>query len=215
LTSRTAKPTKEPDRRRLPAAERRTRIRDEAARLFADGGFEGTTIDGIAAAAGVSAPVIYDHFPSKRALYAELLELHAAALVDATTKTGPGESIGDLLRSNTEAFFGFVEEHPAAWRMLFRDPAPDPEIGALQRRVQAAATSRLAETLVARAEELQLTAEIERAAANELIAELGKSALNGMAAWWWDHREVPREALIAVAMDVLWTGLRELTGGDG
>jgi hypothetical protein len=36
-----------------------------------------------------------------------------------------------------------------------------------------------------------------------------------MAAWWWDHREVPREALIAVAMDVLWTGLRELTGGDG
>jgi AcrR family transcriptional regulator len=197
-------------RRRLPAAQRRARILEEASRLFAEEGYEGASIDRIASAAGVSAPVIYDHFQSKKALYGELLRLHAGALVEATTRTEASASLERLLRDNVAAFFAFVEENPAAWRMLFRDPAPDPEIAALQRRIQAAATARLAETLLARAPRLRLSARLERRRADELIAELGKSALNGMAGWWWDHREVPREALVAVAMDVLWTGLRSL-----
>ena len=49
--------------------------------------------------------------------------------------------------------------------------------------------------------------------ADELIAEAGKSALNGLAVWWWDHPELPAEALAAVAMDLLWTGLGNL--GEG
>jgi AcrR family transcriptional regulator len=202
-------------RRRLSAAERRARILEEASRLFAEHGYEGTSIDRIAAAAGVSAPVVYDHFRSKRALYGELLSLHAAALIEATTRTEPTAALEETLRANVASFFAFVEDHPAAWRMLFRDPAPDPELGSLQRRIQAGATARLAETIVARAPRLRLSAAIERGRANELIAELGKSALNGMAAWWWDHPEVPREALVAIAMDVLWTGLGRLGSGEG
>lgn len=188
-------------------------ILKEASLLFAEHGYDGAGIDRIAAAAGISAPVIYDHFASKAELYGELLERHAADLIAATTQVDESASLEELLRSNIAGFFRFVEERPAAWRMLFRDPAPDPELAALQRRIQAAATKRLAETLVSRAPALRLTAELDRERAEQLIAELGKSALNGMAAWWWDHRDVPRDNLVAVAMDVLWTGLRDLSAG--
>jgi AcrR family transcriptional regulator len=204
-TTRTRKP-----RRRLSADERRARILEAAGELFAEGGYEGTSIDRIAHAAGVSAPVIYDHFASKKDLYTQLLELHSRQVIEATTARHGATTVEELVRTNVDAFFRFVEEHPAAWRMLFRDPAPDPEIAALQRRIQADATARLADALIARIPRLQLSVELERGRANELIAELGKTGLNGLAAWWWDHRDVPREALVAVAMDVMWVGLRQL-----
>jgi AcrR family transcriptional regulator len=199
-------------RRRLKADERRARILDAASDLFAEGGYEGASMNRIARAAGVSAPVIYDHFSSKKDLYTQLLELHTLQVIEATTASHDATTVEELLRANVDAFFRFVEEHPAAWRMLFRDPAPDPEIAALQRRVQAEATARLADALVARIPNLRLSIEIDRERANELIAELGKTGLNGLAAWWWDHRDVPREALVAIAMDVMWVGLRQLGG---
>ena len=203
------------NRRRLTAEQRRERIHAAASELFAARGYAATSIDQIAAAAGVTAPVIYDHAGSKRELYMDLLRAHAARLVEATTRVDPGASMKQALRSNTAAFFAFVEEHPAAWRMLFGDPAPDAQIAALQRQIQAAATARLAEVLVGHAKRLRLAADLPRAQADEMVAELGKSALNGLAAWWWEHREVPREALVAVALDVLWTGLERVTGYNG
>ena len=202
-------------RRRLTSEQRRERIHTAASELFAERGYAATSIDQIAAAAGVTAPVIYDHAGSKRELYMDLLRAHAERLVAATTRVGPGVSMEQALRFNTAAFFAFVEEHPAAWRMLFGDPVPDPEIAELQRHIQAAATARLAEVLVGHAQRLRLGADLPREQADEMVAELGKSALNGLAAWWWEHRDVPRDALVAVALDVLWTGLERVTGYNG
>src|SRR4051812_7129008 len=119
----TAHKSKSP-RRRLTAAARRELILDVAGKLFAERGYDGASIDAIATAAGISAPVVYDHFASKRDLYRTLLERHTAALVEATTRPVEG-TVEDLLRTNVEAFFAFVEEHPEAWRILFRDPSPD------------------------------------------------------------------------------------------
>src|SRR3982750_4885004 len=145
-------------RRRLTAEQRPERIHVAASERFAARGYAPPSIDQIAAAAGVTAPVIYDHAGSKRELYMDLLRAHAARLVEATTRVDPGASMEQALRSNTAAFFAFAEDHPAAWRMLFGDPAPDPEIAALQRQIQAAATTRLAEVLVGHAERLRLRA---------------------------------------------------------
>jgi AcrR family transcriptional regulator len=185
-------------------------IVDAASRCFAERGYLGTSMERIAAAAGVSAPVIYDHFPSKKELYIALLEMHARALVEATTREEGFGSVEELLRSNVVAFFEFVRDHPSAWRMLFLDPAPDPDIADAHRRLQAAGTARLAQVIVARVRGLQVNADIPRARADELIAQAGKSALNGLAIWWWDHPELTAEALAAVAMDLLWTGLENL-----
>jgi len=200
-------------RRRLSAGERRAVIIEAASRTFAERGYLGASMERIAAAAGVSAPLIYEHFPSKKELYIELLELNSRALVEATTREEGFDSVEELLRANILAFFEFVRDHRSAWRMLFLDPAPDPEIAASQHALQAAATERLARVIVARVPALRVSAKIPRKRADQLIAEAGKSALNGLAVWWWDHPALPAEALAAVAMDLLWTGLGNL--GEG
>ena len=64
--------------------------------------------------------------------------------------------------------------------------------------------------IVARVRGLRVNAKVARKRADELIAEAGKSALNGLAVWWWDHPDVPAETLAAVAMDLFWTGLGNL-----
>jgi AcrR family transcriptional regulator len=203
--------THEPEtRRRLSADERRAVIIEAASRTFAERGYLGASMERIAAAAGVSAPLIYEHFPSKKELYVELLDLNGRALMAATTQEEGFDSVEDLLRANVLSFFEYVRDHRPAWRMLFLDPAPDPEIAAAQHVLQAAATKRLAQVIVARVRGLRVSAKISRKRADELIAEAGKSALNGLAVWWWDHPDVPAETLTAVAMDLIWTGLGNL-----
>jgi AcrR family transcriptional regulator len=203
--------THEPEtRRRLSADERRAVIIEAASRTFAERGYLGASMERIAAAAGVSAPLIYEHFPSKKELYVELLDLNGRALMAATTQDEGFDSVEDLLRANVLSFFEYVRDHRPAWRMLFLDPAPDPEIAAAQHVLQAAATKRLAQVIVARLRGLRVSAKIPRKRADELIAEAGKSALNGLAVWWWDHPDVPAETLTAVAMDLIWTGLGNL-----
>jgi AcrR family transcriptional regulator len=196
-------------RRRLSGDQRRAVIIEAASRTFAERGYLGASMERIAAAAGVSAPLIYEHFPSKKQLYIQLLDMHGKALVAATTEEAY-ESVEALLRGNVLAFFEFVREHPSAWRMLFLDPAPDPEIAEAQRNLQAAATNQLARVIVARVRNLKVSADIQRTQADELIAEAGKSALNGLAVWWWDHPDVSADTLAAVAMDLLWSGLGNL-----
>jgi AcrR family transcriptional regulator len=203
-------PRKQRTRRRLSAEERRALLVDAASRSFAECGYLGTSMERIAAAAGVSAPLIYEHFPSKKALYVALLERHARALVAATTRDEGFDSVEDLLRANIVAFFDFVRDHRSAWRMLFLDPAPDPDIVEAHRNLQEAATKRLAQVIVARVRDLEVSADIPREQADELIAQAGKSALNGLAVWWWEHPDLTADTLAAVAMDLLWNGLENL-----
>jgi len=201
-------------KRRLRPEERRGVIVQAASEVFADRGYLGASIDRIAEAAGISAPVIYRHFGSKKELYVELLRQSGIALLAATTREEGYDSVEELLRENIRAFFRFVGEHPAAWRILFLDPAPDPEIAAAQRAIQEAATQRLAKVIVARVRGLRVSTRIRRSQADELIAQAGKSALNGLAVWWWDRPELTAEQLAAVAMDLLWSGLGNL-GAEG
>jgi AcrR family transcriptional regulator len=197
-------------RRRLSAEERRRLIVEAASRTFAERGYLGASMERIAAAAGVSAPLIYEHFDSKKNLYVALLDLNGRALLAATTREEGFASVEDLLRANILGFFEFVRDHRSAWRMLFLDPAPDPEIATAQHALQSAATKRLAEVIVARVRGLRVSAKVPRKRAEELIAEAGKSALNGLAVWWWDHPDVSAATLAAVAMDLLWRGLQNL-----
>lgn len=78
----------------------------------------------IALTAGITAPVIYDHFPSKAALQIELLERQTTELIAfvASALARSPEDTGERLRAGVDAYFRFVEEHSFAWRMLFRDP---------------------------------------------------------------------------------------------
>jgi AcrR family transcriptional regulator len=105
---------------RLPAEQRRRQLLDVACKVFAERGFHATAMDDVASAAGVTKPVLYQHFPSKRALYIEMLDdvgfqlLHA--LADATSAATSGR---ERVEAGFTAYFRFVTGNESAFRVLF------------------------------------------------------------------------------------------------
>jgi len=105
---------------RLPAEQRRTQLLEVAIELFATHGFYATSMEDIAEAAGVTKPVVYQHFPSKRALYRELLHDVDARLTDRLVIATASATTGrERVQEGFAAYFHFVAEHRAAFRLLF------------------------------------------------------------------------------------------------
>src|SRR5215468_6927104 len=104
---------------RLPAEQRRTQLLSVAVEVFGERGFHATSMDEIAEAAGVTKPVLYQHFPSKRALYVELLEDGGrqllTALAEETGRAGSGRERTEL---GFRAYFQFAVDNRAAFRLL-------------------------------------------------------------------------------------------------
>jgi AcrR family transcriptional regulator len=117
------RPAPDPDRgtSRLPAARRRQQLLRVATGAFSAGGYHGTSMDDVAEAAGVTKPVLYQHFRSKRQLYVEVLDDTAQRLVAAITEAAVGarESGRAKVEQGMAAYFGFVADNEAAFRLLF------------------------------------------------------------------------------------------------
>lgn len=194
-------------RSRLTGSERRRRILEAAIEAFAARGYEGASMREIATAAGVTKPVLYDHFASKERLFVEAME----SIRDELTRRG-AEAMGRRgalearVRAAISAFFSYVEEKPAAARVLLVAPRGRPELIQASRRVQAEATARLA-ALLAREPEL-LGGVRGRARRLELTTEFIRQGLHGLAEWWSEHPQVPRRVVVDAAMDAAWLGLR-------
>lgn len=123
---------------RLPAAERRRQLLDVALEAFAANGFHVTSMDNIAEAAGVTKPVLYQHFRSKRALYIELLDDVGARLMEAITEaTSTAAGPRQQVEAGFAAYFRFVSVHEHAFRLLFGSLARrDEEFSAAVRHVE-------------------------------------------------------------------------------
>jgi AcrR family transcriptional regulator len=197
-------------RRRLSAVRRRDLILQAAAEVFAEQGYHGASMTAIAAAAGITPSVIYDHFSSKKDLHLELLTRHARAMVEATTSLPAGGDGEELVRCSTEAFFSYVEQNRYAWRMLFQDPPADEQIAAIHAGIHQRGTAAIA-ALIHTAPALRLPPGIPRERADEMIARVIKSGNDGLAAWWYEHPEVPRDQVVEIAVSLCWHGLARLT----
>jgi AcrR family transcriptional regulator len=189
-------------RRRLKKSQRREVIEHAASALFAEHGYAGTRLEDIAAAAGVTKQLLYQHFPSKKALHMALLAKHRDELLAglAEDMAAPG-LLTERLPHVLDRWFAYVEEHPFALAMLFRDTTGDPEVQAFYRELQASAR-RANMTLIRAEAELDVPED-----QLEPLAEFARSATTGLALWWADHPEVPRSTVVAVAADTLVRGL--------
>jgi AcrR family transcriptional regulator len=192
-------------RRRLSADERREVIERAATEVFAERGYRGASIDEIARRSGVSAPVVYDHFASKADLHRRLLERHRDELVAVwrahlLTDEPPAQRIVSAI----DAWARYVESHPYAAKMLFRETAGDPEAAAVHREGLAGSRALLAPLVSAQPGGESLPHA-------EMAAELIRSALTGLALWWQDHPEVPRDDVVSTAVGVLWLGFDRLS----
>lgn len=187
-------------RRRLRAPERQTLILEAAGRLFGERGFDATRLDDVAAASGVTKPVLYRHFDGKAALYLALLERHRRDLDGFAAAIPAAGTLEQRLRAVLEVWLGYVETHAYAWRMLFRDHGGGPEIDAFRRDVHARARAVLAALIAALAERPLPPRELDP------LAELLSMGMASLVLWWLDEPATPREAIVD-AMTRVWTGL--------
>jgi len=105
---------------RLPADERRQQLLAVACDLFARSGYHETSMDDIAEAAGVTKPVLYQHFPSKRALYGELLDDTGRRLLDRLAEaTARATSGRERVEAGFRAYFQFAVGDSSSFRLLF------------------------------------------------------------------------------------------------
>jgi len=105
---------------RLPASERKEQILDVALTVFATKGYHDTSMNDIAELAGVTKPVVYQHFASKRALYLAVVDEVGNRMINSITKATSEVSDGRTQAENgTIAFFRWVSEDKNAFRFLF------------------------------------------------------------------------------------------------
>jgi AcrR family transcriptional regulator len=181
------------DQRQARRARERDHIEEVAARLFAEQGYAETTVDQIVAAARISKPALYRHFPSKRDLHLALLRRHQTALAaTALAELGPERSL-DRLPDMLDAWFRHVQEHPFVWRLLFHDATGDPDVQAVHAQIRDA--QRAADVALLR----EFAPDIPEAE-REPLGEVIRSSLTGLAVWWLDHPDVPRARLVAVML---------------
>lgn len=112
-------------RTRLPRAERMEQTVAAAHALFAERGYAAVTMDGVAAAVGVTKPLLYNYFGNKEQLYLACLERAGDALV-ATLVEAVGDTANptEALSLGLHAFFDFVDDDRAAWSVLFDETLP-------------------------------------------------------------------------------------------
>ena len=105
---------------RLPRDERRAQLLNAALEVFTAAGYHSAAMDEIAERAGVSKPVLYQHFPSKLDLYLAVLDIHIDSLVFQIQKaiaSTPGNA--NRVRATVDAYFNFIDSEGEAFRLLF------------------------------------------------------------------------------------------------
>jgi AcrR family transcriptional regulator len=112
----------ETTRRRMRAPERREQLLQVARKVFAQRGYHTVTMDDVATEAGITKPILYDHFPSKRDLYRGLLEVDLATLrkkIEAALESSPGNR--ERIRASFQAYFDFMDEEGEGFRLLMKE----------------------------------------------------------------------------------------------
>jgi AcrR family transcriptional regulator len=207
--------------RRLTADARRRQLFDVAMALFAEHGYAATTMDDIAEAAGVTKPLVYQHFDSKRALYLELLDVFSREMIDRIVEaTAAADGPRQQVELGFAAYFELMVNNERAFRLLYgRDAPDDPELGAALHRVEEA---------IAVAIDPLIDAGLD-AAHRHLLAHAVVGMAEGASRYWLDTRrddpgdpdgllppvpEVDRIVesgrLATQLADFAWAGLRQV-----
>ncbi|HEX4806687.1 MAG TPA: TetR/AcrR family transcriptional regulator [Conexibacter sp.] len=199
-------------RRRLPGPQRRALILQAALHTFAAHGYDGAAMDEIAAAAGVSKAVVYDHVASKRDLYTQLLH----AIRDEIERTveealsAPGASGEQRVRGAVEGIYAYVHDHPDASRLLMLE-LQGANVSDVGRELEERLNAQLARTL---GDEGRLfEGHPRRARQLTILAELLKASVLGAVAWWYRHPEASRQDLVERTVEVVWPAIERALPG--
>jgi AcrR family transcriptional regulator len=190
---------------RMTGAQRRQQLLDVARELFAERGYEATSIEEIAAHADVSKPVVYEHFGGKEGLYAVVVDREMQLLLDRFTSalSAPGHP-RELLQRAALVLLDYIEENTDGFRVLTRDSPVTSATGTF--------SSLIGE--VARKVEHILGGQFSARGFDAQLAELYSQALVGMVAlvgqWWLDTRSPGKLEVAAHLVNLAYNGLSHL-----
>ena len=199
-------------KKRLKAEERRESILRAANSVFGQHGYEHVRIDDVAAAAGISKALIYEHFRSKQELYVELMNRAAIDLLGriVAAASAPGVEGAARLEAGSKAGFGFVAEQPEAFQMFVRD-VTDPEVAAVQAALRRGAVSAMVGVM--EMEPVATREGLERRHLEQL-AEMMVGGYYALADWWLRNRDADIDELIAIQLSFMWLGLSRMQRGE-
>ncbi|HEX5097831.1 MAG TPA: TetR/AcrR family transcriptional regulator [Acidimicrobiia bacterium] len=197
---------------RLPADQRRQQLLDVARDVFAATGYHETSMDDIAEGAGVTKPVLYQHFPSKRALYLELLTDTGRQLLDALSSATERVPTGrERVEAGFRAYFQYVTRNRSGFRLLFgASIRTDSEFAAVVDGVVRSAADAISELI-----EIPASDEHRRVLATALVGmaeSVGRRASDGVD----EQHEVTDAAELAHWIaELAWFGLRGVRSEEG
>ncbi|ADB34717.1 transcriptional regulator, TetR family [Kribbella flavida DSM 17836] len=189
---------------RMTSAERREQLITIARALFAQKGYEGTSVEEIAARAEVSKPVVYEHFGGKEGLYAVVVDREVRRLLDTVTVSLTAGRAHELVEQAALALLDYIENSSDGFRILVRDSPVGSSSGSFISILSDVAT---------RVEHI-LAEEFKRRGLDPKNAPMYAQMLVGMVAltgqWWLDARRPKKPDVAAHLVNLAWNGLSGL-----
>lgn len=187
---------------RLPRSARRKQLLAAAQQVFVAQGYHAAAMDDIAERAGVSKPVLYQHFPGKLELYLALLDTHCDAMVgrvrsamEATTDNK------DRVRGAIKAYFDFIDHESEAFRLVFEsDLRNDPAVRERVDRVESGCIAAITDTIMA-------DTGVSRARAELLASGLVGAAEIAARFWLAGGRQVDKAEAESLLTALSWRGI--------
>lgn len=191
--------------RRMTGVERRAQLKDVGREVFADLGFAAASIEEIAERAGVSRPMVYEHFGGKEGLYDAVVDREVGRLIGRISEGLAGtDHPRELVEGAAEAFLRYIETERDGFRILVRDAPMGTAKGTLPSVLG---------TVAEKAESI-LLAQFDARGFDRAFAPLYSRALVGMVAlvgqWWLETGEPALEEVRAHVVNLAWNGLRGL-----
>ncbi len=191
-------------RRRMTGKERREQLIQVSRTLFAEKGFDGTSVEEIAASANVSKPVVYEHFGGKEGVYAVVVDREMQKLLSMVTEALSASHALVKLERAALALLAYVEENSEGFRILVRDSHAASGTGTF---------ASLINDIASQVEDV-MVAEFAGRGYDPKLAPMYAQMLVGMVAltgqWWLDVRRPSREEVAAHLVNLSWNGLTGL-----
>lgn len=188
----------------MTGKERREQLLDVGRTLFAERGYDATSIEEVASRAGVSKPVVYEHFGGKEGLYAVVVDREMQRLLAMVTGALSGGHARELLEQAALAFLDYIEQCSDGFRILVRDSPVATSTGTF---------ASLISDIASQVEHV-LGQEFKERGYDPKLASMYSQMLVGMVAltgqWWLDVRKPKREQVAAHLVNLAWNGLSGL-----
>jgi AcrR family transcriptional regulator len=188
---------------RMPRNARRAQLLDSALGVFVAQGYHAAAMDDIADRAGVSKPVLYQHFPGKLELYLALLDQSCDTIIDATREALKStEDNKQRVAATMHVFYDYVADAQGAFRLVFEsDLTNEP---AVRERVDRVTTECASEIATVIHEDTGLPDEQSRLLAVSLVGMAQVSARF----WLDDPRDIPKADAAQLVSSLAWRGIR-------